>query len=218
MIYSNDRKLALSGWLKEHNPSSYNSSLKLQKFLLFYELFSYVNDEPADFFSLKGYKKGPVFSAVWGDYTKEHEEFIKKSQEVYLKNRATINSSYAKRSSFLTSILSESELSKLTHALNLWQSKERRILTGEKQVPLDKKDFIRSDKELICKLESLYPDDLIDNVIIEHIDNKSFLIPKDKVCEFTAEHMDVLMQIAESQELYNPVYVDIADDGGLIID
>ncbi|SDD59153.1 hypothetical protein SAMN04489866_104191 [Peptococcus niger] len=30
--------------------------------------------------------------------------------------------------------------------------------------------------------------------------------------------MDVLMQIAESQELYNHVYVDIADDGGLIID
>ena len=38
MIYSSKRKLSLSGWLKENDNVSYNTSLKLQKFLFFYEV------------------------------------------------------------------------------------------------------------------------------------------------------------------------------------
>ena len=37
MIYSNERKLCLSGWLKENSEKSYSKSLKPQKFLLLYE-------------------------------------------------------------------------------------------------------------------------------------------------------------------------------------
>ena len=71
MINSDDRKLELSGWLMENDEDSYNDPLKLQKFLFFYESFSKANGKPADFDYLRGYKNGPVFSSVYGDYTKE---------------------------------------------------------------------------------------------------------------------------------------------------
>lgn len=49
MIYSNDRKRCLSGWLHQNSRAAYNTALKLQKFLLFYECFSKVSGEKADF-------------------------------------------------------------------------------------------------------------------------------------------------------------------------
>ncbi len=45
------------------------------KFLLFYEAFAKTFGEQPDFSHLRGYKKGPVFSNVWGDYTKERASF-----------------------------------------------------------------------------------------------------------------------------------------------
>lgn len=57
MICSNERKLCLSGWLKENNSTSYETPLKLQKFLLFYEAFAKVSGENPDFSHLRGYKK-----------------------------------------------------------------------------------------------------------------------------------------------------------------
>lgn len=83
MIYSNARKLLLSGWLKENGSKEYNSPLKLQKFLLFYEAFTKINGELADFNHLRGYKRGPVFSNVWGDYTHERLAFDDAVQKEY---------------------------------------------------------------------------------------------------------------------------------------
>lgn len=68
MINSNPRKLRLSGWLKENGSSEYNSPLKLQKFLFFYEMFSKIEGDEADFSSLKGYKKD-LFSVMSGEIT-----------------------------------------------------------------------------------------------------------------------------------------------------
>ena len=83
MINSNNRKLALSGWLKENNPREYSTPIKLQKFLLFYELFSKIDGEISDLSHLRGYKIGPVFCDVWGDYTKERYYFDIKATEQY---------------------------------------------------------------------------------------------------------------------------------------
>ncbi len=76
MIYSNDRKRCLSGWLHQNSTIAYNTALKLQKFLLFYECFSKVSGEKADFGHLRGYKRGPVFSQVWGDYYRVNIRWI----------------------------------------------------------------------------------------------------------------------------------------------
>ena len=86
MVNSNARKLCLSGWLMNNGFHEYNSPLKLQKFLLFYESFTKIEGEKADFSSLKGYKCGPVFSNVWEDYTKERASFDDAAKKnIYLK-------------------------------------------------------------------------------------------------------------------------------------
>lgn len=75
MIHTDTRKLQLAGWLKEHGNVEYQSPLKLQKFLLLYEAFAKVDKGDGDFSHLKGYKRGPVFSQTWGDYTYERTAF-----------------------------------------------------------------------------------------------------------------------------------------------
>lgn len=117
MVYSNPRKLLLSGWLKQNGNPEYNSPLKLQKFLFFYEAFTKINKGTADFSHLKGCKRGPVFSNVWGDYTYERPAFDDAVEKEYSAPREKIVEEYAKKSQFLVSILSENELSELTHTV-----------------------------------------------------------------------------------------------------
>ena len=94
MINSNQRKLALSGWLSQANQTAYNVPLKLQKFLFLYEVFSKVDNDSVDFTFLRGYQRGPVFSSVWGDYTKERVAFDASAKEAYVNNADMINNKY----------------------------------------------------------------------------------------------------------------------------
>ncbi len=68
MIFSDDRKFALSGWLQVHERTLYNRRYKLQIFLILYEFFSEIENDEADLNFLFGVEKGPVFWAVWEDY------------------------------------------------------------------------------------------------------------------------------------------------------
>ncbi len=218
MIYSTERKLNLSGWLKKNDEATYNSPLKLQKFLLFYELLSKVNGEEVELDHLRGYKKGPVFSNVWGDYTKDRQEFNSKCIEVNDKNNNSLNQEHLKLSHFIVSILNEKELSDLTHVLNLWNSKKDRIENGEQQVPLHESDFNSDDVKVIKSLEKMYPQSLIENISIIPISNYNFIISKDDYSKLSEEHMDILSILAEERKLNNPVYLEIDEEGILTID
>ena len=149
MIYSNKRKLALSGWLKENNITSYETSLKLQKFLLFYETLTKISGETPDFSHLKGYKKEAVFSSVWSDYTKERMDFNMAAQNAYNTDPQSINKKRAEKCAFIVSTMTEKELSDFTYQMNIWKSKENRIMSGEYQVDLDESDFNSDDMQLI---------------------------------------------------------------------
>lgn len=218
MIYANERKLCLSGWLFQNSRKEYDTPLKLQKFLLLYESFSKVFGEKPDFGHLRGYKRGPVFSNVWGDYTKERAAFNKAAEESYFSGRVAINEDRAKKSAFIVSVLSENELSELTHAMNLWKSKEERIMSGEYQVDLDERDFNASDTEMILALDRMYPIELVTNAEVISIDNHYFVFKKSDAQKLTEQHFDILSGLAESEQLFNPVYVDIDEGGRLIID
>lgn len=218
MIYSNERKLCLSGWLRRNSKKEYDTPLKLQKFLLLYESFSKVSGEKPDFGHLRGYKRGPVFSNVWGDYTKERDAFDKAADKSYNSHSNIINEERAKKCAFVVSILSENELSELTHTMNLWKAKENRIMRGEYQVDLDERDFNRADAGLIAKLDEMYPMDLIENSEVIAIDNHYFVFKKSDIQRLTEQHFDTLSSLAESGELFNPVYVDIEEGGRLIVD
>lgn len=218
MIYSNKRKLCLSGWLKQHCAMEYESPLKLQKFLFLYESFAKVSGEKPDFDHLRGYKRGPVFSNVWGDYTKERLAFDRAAEECYENGKDQIKEDRAQRSSFIVRTLSEKELSELTHKMNLWKAKEKRILSGEYQVELDEKDFDHSDKKLIKMLEKMYPMEMVSDSTVYSLNNYNFVFRKEAAERLTATHMDALFALSESEELHNPVFVELDEEGRLIID
>lgn len=218
MVYSNSRKLLLSGWLKKNGNMEYNSPLKLQKFLLFYEAFTKINGDKADFSHLRGYERGPVFSNVWGDYTHERCEFDNAVEREYLNPKERINEERAKKSQFIVSILSEKELSELTHKLNLWKAKEARIMSGEKQVDLSEKDFSDEDDRIMRLLDEMYPISLIEDSHIIEIDNHYFIFRKHDAEQLTEQHFDTLSALADNEQLMNPVYVELDEEGRLIID
>lgn len=218
MIYSNERKLCLSGWLKENSETSYNTPLKLQKFLLLYEAFAKTSGEQPDFSHLRGYKKGPVFSNVWGDYTKERAAFNAAATEAYESRKYDINIERAKKCAFVVSTMTETELSLLTHKMNLWKSKEQRIMSGEYNVDLYEKDFNEDDESMIRILDEMYPIDMIDDSVIINLDKNYFVFSVNDSHKLTEEHFDALMTLAEQENLNNPVYVDIDAEGRLLVD
>lgn len=218
MIYSNERKLTLSGWLKENSFKEYDCPLKLQKYLLFYELFSKVEGEESDFSSLRGYKRGPVFSKVWGDYTKERCSFDSAAAESFKRNKQSINISRARKCAFIVGTLTEKELSELTHKLNLWSSKKDRIMNNEYQVSLDESDFNSNDSSIISLLGSMYPDLLVENSYVLGINDNYFVIDKQDALCLTEQNMDTLAVLSEKEELQNPVFVSVDSNGGLLID
>lgn len=218
MINSNERKLILSGWLKKNSPREYDSPLKLQKFLLFYELFAKVSSEKADFDHLKGYKRGPVFSNVWGDYTKERVSFDKAIDEAYGRNVDSVSDARAKKSAFIVSVLSEQELSELSHKLNLWNAKKDRIMSGEYQVSLNESDFNSDDAAMIKLLDDMYPDTLVESSAVLKIDQYSFVFSLQDASRLKESDIDTLSTLMEECKLHNPTFVEIDDDGRLIID
>lgn len=115
-------------------------------------------------------------------------------------------------------MLSEAELSELTHTMNLWKSKEERILQGEYQVDLDEKDFDEKDAMMISMLDQIYPIDLIENSMIIEIDSHYFVFNINDCSRLTKQHFDILSSLAESSQLLNPVFVDMDVEGRLLID
>lgn len=50
-------------------------------------------------------------------------------------------------------ILTENELSALAHSMNLWKSKESRIMGDEYQVNFEERDFNEQDEQIIQLLD-----------------------------------------------------------------
>lgn len=218
MLYSNERKLVLSGWLKKNDGAVYGTSLKLQKFLFLYEAFTKAANEQPDFDHLRGYKRGPVFSNVWGDYTKDRFEFDAESEAAYARMPGTVNSERAQKIAFIVRSLSERELSEFTHKMNIWSSKANRIIAGEQQVELCEEDFSLQDIQLIKALDQMYPLSMIMNSVIIPVDNIHYVFSKADAEKITEQHFDTLLAIAYSGELQNPVYVTIDSEGRLLVD
>ena len=219
MIYSDERKLALAGWLKENDYVSYEIPLKLQKFLFFYESASKVAGKDYDFYKLRGYKNGPVFSQGWGDYTKERSLFDIEADKVYTQNGVKIvDPSFATKIDFFIKTCTEDELSGITHSMNIWNSKKDRILSGEYQVDLEDKEFSAADAEIIKNIVSAYSADFIKNSRVLPIKNKIFLLSKKDAASLIPVQMDTLQELADEPELGNPIYIDIDETWRLLVD
>lgn len=218
MLYSNLRKRAVSGWLKNKYRRGFSSALKLQKFLFFYETLSKIDGDEADFSYLRGYENGPVFSNVYGDYIYRKEEFIEGVDQAYNEHSDIVNEERAVISSFLINILNEEELSDLTHELNIWMSKKDEIYSNAKQVSLDEEDLTNEDIDFMEMLRESYPIEFIESVEVIEIGNKNFIIKKDDIERLTEEQQNVLITLSSNEDLDNPVYVELSDDGVLLVD
>lgn len=214
MLNTSQRRLAIVKWLKDNNPSEFYESLKIQKYLFFYELFSKVEGEEYSLDYLKGYENGPVFSELYGDYTYRRHELIPRLEEVQTKD---VNIGLAKKAGFLVQILNGRELSGLTHELNLWKSKEEEIMSGGRHLPLDECSLNHDDISIVKELFELYSTDFISTSNVVSIKDKNFLLNDRDFRNLTNEQKEVLELLAE-EELENPVYVTIGEEGELLVD
>lgn len=217
-MLSNLRKQALSGWLSINYSTEFYSPLKLQKFLFLYESYSKIEGDTADFRTLKGYVNGPVFSDVYGDYTYRKDEYIQVIEKAFNEEVIDIDEERAKFVGFLVKILSENELSDLTHELNIWKAKEEEIQRRVRQVPLDERDLTQNDVDLLVNLREMYPVHYIDSVHVIQIAGKSFIINKEDIPKLNQEQKDIFITLAEDPSLENPVYVSVSEDGVLLVD
>lgn len=218
MLESNKRKLTLCGWLKENGYAQYLDPLKLQKFLFFYEAFAKIHGEDHDFSGLYGYENGPVFTGVWADYMRSADEFERAITEVYNRNQSQVNEEWAKRALFAVSVLSDEELSDFTHRLNIWNAKDKQIESGETDTALSEDDFDEGDAKMFQLLERMYPIPIIDDCRLFTIGKYTFHFSKGDAARLTERHFDILAYLSNTSELHNPVYVEIEENGELVID
>ena len=216
-INSNSRKLNLSAWLASSQPNEFRANLKLQKFLFFYEIFSKIDGEEADFNYLRAYPNGPVFSSVYGDYIYHQLSFFPAVQSITAESVTGVNEERARLSGFLVKILTEQELSDLTHELDAWKIHEPAIDRGEKNISISEEDFSQDDYLLLRTLKEMYPNELIESSTVVSMMDKNFLISNDDFGKLTEDQTKIFLNLTE-QEIDNPVYVSLSEEGVMLID
>ena len=219
MMFSDDRKYTLSGWLQVHERDLYNRRYQLQIFLILYEFFSEIENDESDLNFLIGVKKGPVFGAVWTDYGKVGDRFHISSKYSYEKRVINVNENRAKRCAFIVQTLTEEEWSSFMKKLNLWKAKESEIFKHErKMAELDWDDFNDADINLITMLANLYPSELVENSKIIAVKEKKFVVSKVDYNKIIQNHMARLEKLAKKPKLHNPVFVKLDDEGKLVVE
>lgn len=215
----------MSGWLYKASKADYSSPLKHQKFLFFYEAMSKVAKDEYEFSGLKGYRHGPVFSAVWGDRAHEAESFLNTANDVYEKHPELIDANRAAVGLFVVQAFTTEELIRITHSMNIWSVKKARIekaLKGnsgkEQKIVLSESDFNEQDSLMVFKMAAAFPREYVDSVRIVNVGSTNYAFPKKDAEKLTPEQYDVLLQLDMEGELENPVYACIDDDGAITVD
>ncbi|MDF7639208.1 hypothetical protein PT285_07315 [Lactobacillus sp. ESL0791] len=94
-------------------------------------------------------------------------------------------------------------------------------MANEYQVPLDDEDFNSSDAQLINNILSIYPIKMINNSKVISIKDKIFILSKKDADAMSPQQMDTLQELADIQELENPVHISIDNEdkkGRLLVD
>ena len=225
MINSTERKLALSGWLYNESGADYASPFKHQKFLFFYEALAKVAGDEYEFSGLKGYKHGPVFSAVWGDRNYEAGAFLQRANEVYCSSPELIDFNRAAIGLFIVQAFTMEELIRITHAMNIWNSKKNEIegyseslFKGEHNIPLLESDFNEHDILMVSKMATAFTSEFVNSVKVIPVGSTNYVFGKQDAEKLTPEQYDVLFQLDMEGDLENPVCAYIDEDGAIVVD
>ena len=219
MMFSDDRKFTLSGWLQVHEKKVYDRPYQLQIFLLLYEFISKIENDEWDLRHLFGLEKGPVYGAVLMDYSKICDRFHRYSKSTYEEKIIEVNDDRAKRCAFMVQTRTEEEWSTFTKRLNIWKAKESEIFKHErKMAELDWDDFNDADINLITMLANQYSSEMVENSEIITVKEKKFVVSKINHEKIIQNHMERLEKLAKKPKLYNPVFVRIDDEGELVLE
>ncbi|MGZ9428708.1 hypothetical protein [Mycoplasma sp. 1012] len=91
--------------------------------------------------------------------------------------------------------------------MNLSKSKEELIDKKRKKVSLDEKDFNTEDIKLIEAISGIFPIEQIKNSEVLNIKDKYFVFSKQDFKNLTEKQKEILKELADSDELYNPIFV-----------
>ena len=218
MTKSSERKKALYGWLNENNSQDAESRLKVQKFLFFYETLSKIEGDEYELDTLKGYKNGPVFDDVYGDMKYDYHKFKEESKIALSTLRAKVKEDRAKVSDFLIKIHNEADLSEITHYFNIWKNKELEIEDGALHLPLAEGDLSESDICFMQELKESFPIEYIDSVQVLNYGRYNFVMSKKDYHKLTYEQEGVLVELSELNDLVNPVFIELEENGGVSFD
>ena len=219
MMFSDDRKFTLSGWLQVHERKVYDSPYQLQIFLLLYEFISKIENDEWDLRHLFGLEKVPVYGAVLMDYSKICDRFHRYSKSTYEEKIIEVNDDRARRCAFIVQTRTEEEWSSFTKRLNIWKAKESEIFKHErKMAELHWDDFNDADINLITMLANQYPSELVENSKIISVKEKKFVVSKIDHENIIQNHMERLEKLAKKPKLYNPVFVKLDDEGKLVVE
>ena len=219
MMFSDDRKFTLSGWLQVHERKVYDRPYQLQIFLLLYEFISKIENDEWDLRYLIGLERGPVYGTVWVDYNKICDRFHISSKYSYEKKVINVNENRAKRCAFMVQTRTEEEWSSFMKKLNIWKAKESEILYHKYNIAeLDLADLNDEDINLITMLYNHYPSELVENSKIIAVKEKKFVVSKVDYDKIIQNHMARLEKLAKKHKLYNPVFVKLDDEGKLVVE
>lgn len=140
------------------------------------------------------------------------------AEKTYQEKIEKINIERASRSAFTVSTLSEAELSTLIQKLNIWKTKEKVIMQEKRFVSLSETDLDSADEEILRALELTVPAENITNFKIINKVNYYFVLQKRDFLRLTENHFRVLSTLAEQEDLHNPVYVRLDENGALVFD
>ncbi len=170
--FSDDLKCELK-WLEENNSLKENkiSGIKQQKFLLFYNLFLEVNYKKGNFEGLCAWDNGPVYTQVHAAVKHHYTigEIIKSINKPII-----IDEVLAKISKFIVEVLSDEEVSEITHKFDFWKT-----IINEENKDITNESISNQDKQKILDIMNSYDIDFILSHRVYRAKNCVFFIEND---------------------------------------
>ncbi len=223
--FSTGEKVNIMRWFYDHHmtiANDHENHVKLQKGLVFYELFSRLNSKRHDLSRMELYKEGPVFTQVYGDVHYRIDDLKNRIDSSSL-NEEKINDVEAKKSLVLSSVYSADELSEMSHQFDFYRNNYHEHKSdGDDSVMFKETMITRDDDVRLHHLFDMIDEKLLLENTIWSSNGMYFVINKSiKVLPNEFEKLEnIALKNADLDNkdpyfLSNPVYVSRDQDGVL---
>ena len=91
-------------------------------------------------------------------------------------------------------------------------------MAGEQQVELSESDFNEPDYVITKSLEQMYPAEIVQNCSVIAMGEKFFVFSKKDIELLTEQHFDTMATLSAHEDLHNPVYAEIDNEGRICVD